>query len=80
MRLVARERPGATTSAVACAVWFPYRAWPYDRVLAWATTGYREFADMAAHRPEAGVRLRAGSSWCGTPAPSRGGPAPCPTW
>jgi D-amino-acid oxidase len=60
VRVVARERLAATTSGVAAAVWFPYRALPYDRVLAWSRTGYEAFAALADGRPEAGVRLRSG--------------------
>jgi D-amino-acid oxidase len=60
VRVVARERLAATTSGVAAAVWFPYRALPYDRVLAWSGTGYETFAALAGGRPEAGVRLRSG--------------------
>ncbi len=60
VRVVARERLAATTSGVAAAVWFPYRALPYDRVLGWSATSYRVFARLAGERPEAGVRLRAG--------------------
>jgi D-amino-acid oxidase len=60
VRVVARERLAATTSGVAAAVWFPYRALPYDRVLAWSRTGYEAFAALAGERPEAGVRLRCG--------------------
>ncbi|HKE73915.1 MAG TPA: FAD-dependent oxidoreductase [Acidimicrobiales bacterium] len=59
--VVARDRPDDTTSAVAAAVWFPYRALPYDRVLAWAQTTYGVLAGLAAERPEAGVRLRVGT-------------------
>jgi D-amino-acid oxidase len=60
VHVVARERLAATTSGVAAAVWFPYRALPYDRVLAWSRSGYEAFAALAGGRPEAGVRLRSG--------------------
>jgi D-amino-acid oxidase len=59
--VVARDRPADTTSAVAAALWFPYRVLPYDRVLAWSATGYTAFARLAADRPESGVRLRWGT-------------------
>ena len=49
--VVARDRPADTTSAVAAALWFPYRVLPYDRVLAWSATGYTAFARLAADRP-----------------------------
>lgn len=61
VRVVARERPADTTSAVAAAVWYPYRAFPFDRVLGWARAGYEAFAGLAGAEPEAGVRLRVGT-------------------
>ena len=39
----ARERALDTTSAVAAAIWYPYRAEPADRVAAWAGVALREF-------------------------------------
>jgi D-amino-acid oxidase len=59
--VVARDRPLATTSAVAAAMWFPYRVLPYDRVLAWSRESYGTFAALAGQAPEAGVRLRWGT-------------------
>lgn len=61
VRVVARERLAATTSSVAAAVWFPYRAYPFDRVLGWARDSYAVFAALAADHPAAGIRLRAGT-------------------
>ena len=34
--VVARDLPLETTSAVAAALWYPYRALPQDRVTAWS--------------------------------------------
>jgi len=63
--VVARDLPLETTSAVAAALWYPYRARPYDRVAAWAATGYAELARLAelADRDgeETGVRMLAGT-------------------
>jgi D-amino-acid oxidase len=59
--VVARDRPLATTSAVAAAMWFPYRVLPYDRVLAWSRQSYAIFCELAERSPEAGVRLRWGT-------------------
>jgi D-amino-acid oxidase len=61
VRVVARDRGEATTSSVAAAVWYPYRAFPYELVLGWAETSYHEFVDLARAEPAAGVRLRAGT-------------------
>lgn len=69
--VVSRDRPPDTTSAVAAALWFPYRALPYDRVLAWSHTGYQVFAGLAADRPEAGVRLRPGTELVPDPPGAR---------
>jgi D-amino-acid oxidase len=59
--VLARELPRETTSAVAAAIWYPYRAWPHDRVLAWSRTSYDEFARLAADHPDSGVVLREGT-------------------
>jgi D-amino-acid oxidase len=61
VRVVARDRGEATTSSVAAAVWYPYRAFPFDRVLGWSETSYREFVRLAGGDQAAGVRLRAGT-------------------
>jgi D-amino-acid oxidase len=61
VRVVARDRGEATTSSVAAAVWYPYRAFPYELVLGWAETSYQEFVGLARVEPAAGVRLRAGT-------------------
>ena len=59
--VVARDRPLATTSAVAAALWFPYRVLPYDRVLAWSRQSYVTFSRLAVDAPESGVELRWGT-------------------
>ena len=60
--VVARDLPLETTSAVAAALWYPYRALPQDRVTAWAATSYAAFAALASAEPDAGVRMMAGTS------------------
>jgi len=60
--VVARDLPLETTSAVAAALWYPYRALPQDRVTAWAATSYAAFAELAASAPDAGVRMMSGTS------------------
>jgi D-amino-acid oxidase len=59
--VLARDLPRETTSAVAAALWYPYRAGPADRVLAWARESYGVFATLAAEGPESGVTMRAGT-------------------
>ena len=63
VRLVARDRLEATTSAVAAALWYPYRAYPYDRVLRWSKQTYDELVALADRAPDAGIRLRSGVEW-----------------
>src|SRR5690606_11167051 len=60
VRVVARERPADTTSAVAAAVWYPYRASPHERVVGWSRASYERFVRLVEGDPAAGVRLRAG--------------------
>lgn len=49
VRVVALESGDATTSAVAAALWFPYRCGPRDKVLAWAHTTRRWLEGLARH-------------------------------
>lgn len=51
---------GETTSAVAAALWFPYRAAPADAVLRWAATSLEVFGVLAGD-PTSGVALRPGT-------------------
>jgi D-amino-acid oxidase len=44
--IVARELPRETTSAVAGAVWFPYRVAPNERTGPWAQASYERFAGL----------------------------------
>ena len=66
--VLARELPRETTSAVAAAIWYPYRAWPLERVLAWSRTSYDVFAAMAAEEPDSGVVLREGTEVVARPS------------
>ncbi len=58
--VVARDLPAETTSSVAAALWYPYRAFPQDRVLAWSARSYEVFADLARDDVP-GVLMRAGT-------------------
>jgi D-amino-acid oxidase len=58
--VIARDLPRETTSAVAAALWYPYRALPFDRVLGWSRVSYDTFAKLAADAPESGVTMRSG--------------------
>ncbi len=66
--VLARDLPRETTSAVAAAICYPYRAWPQERVLAWSHTSYGAFAAIAAEHPDSGVVLREGTEVVGQPS------------
>ena len=57
--VLARDLPLETTSVVAAALWYPYKALPQDRVSAWSATSYAAFADLA--KQETGVRMLEGT-------------------
>jgi D-amino-acid oxidase len=59
VQIWARELPPHTTSNVAAAIWYPYRAYPEHLVLGWSATTFAEFTRLA-HVPGAGVAMRAG--------------------
>jgi len=58
--VLARDLPLETTSAVAAAIWYPYRAFPYERVTAWSATSYHEL-ERLAENPDTGVRMVPGT-------------------
>ncbi|WP_435742164.1 FAD-dependent oxidoreductase [Nocardioides sp. SYSU DS0663] len=58
--VVARDLPLETVSAVAAAIWYPYRALPQDRVAAWARTSYGVLAGLA-EVDGTGVRMMSGT-------------------
>ncbi len=45
--VLARDLPRESTSAVAAAIWYPYRAEPRDRVGAWGSRTYAVLAGLA---------------------------------
>lgn len=66
--VVARELSASTTSAVAAALWYPYRALPQDRVTGWAARSYDVLAALAADSA-APVTMRRGRELFATPVP-----------
>lgn len=52
--IVARDLPPNTTSNVAAAIWYPYNAFPRDRVLAWGKITLDEFYRLM-DMPESGL-------------------------
>ncbi len=65
--VVARDLPLETTSSVAAALWYPYRALPQDKVTGWARTTYADLETLAAD-PESGVRMVPGTEVFASPA------------
>jgi D-amino-acid oxidase len=65
--VVARDLPRETTSVVAAALWYPYRALPQDRVTAWAARSYDVFAEVAAADADSGVRMLPGTEVMSAP-------------
>jgi len=70
--IVTAQLPPATTSSVAAAIWYPYKAYPEDLVLAWGKRTYEVFEELSCF-PESGVLMREGVEiW--------NGPVPDPWW
>lgn len=59
VRLLARERSPHTTSDVPAALWYPFKAEPRERVVAWAGTTYRRLHEIARD-DQSGVCWRTG--------------------
>jgi D-amino-acid oxidase len=59
--VLARDLPLETTSAVAAAIWYPYRAYPFERVTSWSAASYAELARLARDEPDAGIRMLEGT-------------------
>jgi D-amino-acid oxidase len=60
VRVVAAARGPDITSAVAGAVWFPYRAGPPDKVAHWAAHTKRWLVELARTAPDAGIDVLTG--------------------
>ena len=75
VRIVAVATGPYTTSAVAGAVWFPYRAGPPAKVAAWAASTRTWLEELAAD-PEAGIDILTGYEI----TPETGVDAPVPWW
>lgn len=66
--VVARDLPLETTSSRAAALWYPYRASPQDRAVAWGARSYDVLARLAED-PATGVRMRLGTEVFRAPEP-----------
>jgi D-amino-acid oxidase len=58
--VLARDLPLETTSSVAAAIWYPYLAFPRDRVTGWGRTSYAALAELA-EVDGSGVTMRPGT-------------------
>lgn len=58
--VLARDLPLETTSAVAAALWYPYRAYPQERVLGWSTATFAAL-EVLAEDERTGVTMRRGT-------------------
>ena len=68
VEVVAADPPARTTSAVAAALWYPYRAFPQDAVTRWAGRTF-DVLTALVDEPAAGVRIRRGRELSRAPAP-----------
>jgi D-amino-acid oxidase len=68
VRIVASAPPLETTSSVAAALWYPYKAYPEDRMLSWGSRTFEVFEDLARVL-ESGVRMREGVEVWRDPVP-----------
>jgi len=67
-RIVAAAPPEETTSAVAAAIWYPYKAYPEGDVLRWGRGTFEVFRRLAG-APGTGVRMREGLELYRRPVP-----------
>ncbi|GIH17588.1 D-amino-acid oxidase [Rugosimonospora africana] len=67
VRIVAEKPPAESTSAVAAALWYPYRAYPREQVTRWSARTYQALTGLA-DQPGNGVRLRRGRELFRKPA------------
>ncbi|MGH2479208.1 MAG: FAD-dependent oxidoreductase [Ktedonobacteraceae bacterium] len=64
----ARELPPHTTSNAAAAVWFPFKAYPLDKVTVWGRESWQKFQELQPLK-ESGVVMRTFIEVLPTPAP-----------
>jgi D-amino-acid oxidase len=68
VRIVTAALPLETTSSVAAALWYPYKAYPEDRILSWGSRTF-EVLENLANVPESGVLMREGVELWHRPVP-----------
>lgn len=67
-RVLAAAPPPETTSAVAAAIWYPYKAFPENRIIGWGKRAFDVFEGLSRN-PETGVLMRDGVELHLAPAP-----------
>ncbi len=68
VKIVTESSPLESTSNVAAALWYPYKAYPEERVLLWGKKTFEVFEELA-DIPESGVRMREGLEVWREPVP-----------
>jgi D-amino-acid oxidase len=68
VQIVTAALPLETTSSVAAALWYPYKAYPEDRVLSWGSEAFEVFEELS-RVTESGVRMREGVELWREPVP-----------
>lgn len=57
--VLAAKPPQETTSSVAAAIWYPYKASPEDRIIVWGKRAYEAF-ERLSHESATGIHMRDG--------------------
>jgi D-amino-acid oxidase len=68
VRVVTASLPLQTTSSVAAAPWYPYKAHPEDHMLSWENETFAIFEELS-RVPGSGVRMRGGVEIWREPVP-----------
>lgn len=69
VRILTAALPRETTSSVAAAIWYPYRAYPEEKVLRWGKETYTFFETLAREPGPTGARMREGVELSREPVP-----------
>ena len=76
VRIVTAELPLQTTSSVAAALWYPYKAYPEDRVLSWGSETFEIFEELLTSTRAACACAKGWRSGATGPRPLVGGAVP----
>ncbi|MEI2611278.1 MAG: FAD-dependent oxidoreductase [Candidatus Promineifilaceae bacterium] len=56
VRIITRELPEQTVSSVAAAIWFPFKAYPLERVIGWGQKAFQKYQALTED-PSTGVSM-----------------------